>query len=176
MNVNVRAKGFDLVPGTHDALNDELSDLNKILGIDTDYRVTIKKRVYGEYECMISTYIEPRNYNVKATRKSIRASIEAAAKALKEMILEERSKFISKKMNANISDWDSIETAEKHERKVTVTKQKEVYLTPISDADAIEALNDSDKDMYMYLDEETLEVKGVYHRADGYGVITFKTT
>ena len=176
MTINVRAKGFDLVPGTHEAINAELSDLNKILGVDASYNVSIKKRVYGEYECMISTYIEPRDYNIKATRKSIRSAIEAAAKAMKEMILEERSKFITKKLNAAVDNWDTVETEDKAPRKVSVTKKKDVFLTPISDAEAINELNASDKDMYMYLDEETLEVKGVYHRADGYGVITFKTT
>lgn len=173
MKFNVVAKGFDLLPGMHDAIEQELTDLSKIISADPNYRVTIKKRVYGEYECMISTYIRSKNFNVKATRKSIRDAFEAAAKALKGMILESHDKFLTKKMNS-AQGVEVHEDASEHNNEV-VTKHKEVYLTPISDADAIRKLNDSDFDMFMYLDEATLEVKGVYHRDDGYGVITFKT-
>ena len=174
MKINVLAKGFELSPGTHEGIEQELTDLSKILKVtDPSYRVTIKKRVYGEYECMISTYMHSRNYNVKATRKSIRASIEAAAKALKEMALEDHAKHIDKRINSARDVQDTVKDSTVGKQKVT--KQKDVHLTPISDEDAIIQLNESEHDMFMYLDESTLEVKGVYHRADGYGVITFKT-
>lgn len=174
MNINIVAKGFKLTPGTHEGVESELSELNKLIGEDNSYRVLIKKHNYGEYECLISTYAHGHSFNIKATRKSIRSSIEAAANALKDAILESKSKVISKKLNSN-SGMPSQEASveDKHE---VITKNKEVHLTPISDAEAIEQLNSHDFDMYMYLDEATLETKGVYHRDDGYGVITFKAT
>lgn len=171
MKVNIMAKGFELKSGTHEGIENELSDLNKIIGDDLSYRVTIKKRVYGEYECMISTYYKSRTYNIKATRKSIKAAIEASARDLKGMILENNAKVISKKLNAA----NDTKHTNKVDHKSSVTKHKEVQLTPISDAEAIANLDESGHDMFMYLDEATLEVKGVYHRADGYGVITFKS-
>ena len=174
MNINIVAKGFKLTPGTHEGVESELSELNKILGEDNSYRVLVKKHNYGEYECMISTYAHGHSFNIKATRKSIRSSIEAAANALKDALIENKSKIISKKLGSNsgVNNQDE-EATVSHE---TVTKNKEVHLTPISDDEAIEQLNSNDFDMYMYLDEATLEIKGVYHRDNGYGVITFKTT
>lgn len=176
MNINIMAKGFDLVDGTRVALENELSDLNKLVKADPNYRVTLKKRDYGEYECTISTVVNCHDYNIRVTRKSIRSCIEAATKSLKEKILDDKSKMISKKLGAATDDWSAIEKEHKGQTKKVVTKEKEVQLIPISDDEAIAELNASDKDMYMYLDESTLEVKGVYHRAEGYGVITFKTT
>ena len=175
MTVNIHAKGFDLVKGTHEALKSELSTLNKIFGVDASYNVNIKKRIYGEYECSISTYIEPRNYTVKASRASIRDSIDAAVKAMKITVVSARLKDLDKQKTITDSFGNEHEIS-RIDNSGKITKTKEVHLTPISDAEAIEQLNDSDNDMFMYLDEKTLEVKGIYHRGLEYGVITFKTT
>ena len=172
MAVNIVAKGFELVAGTHEAINDEINQLNKTLAINPNYRVTLKKRVYGEYECSITTSINSKPMTVRATRNSIRFAIEAAVKALKEMAIENKDKVITKKMNGTYEKEDA-PVAEKEAEEIT--KHKDVHLTPISDEEAIDELNKTDFDMYVYLDEATLETKAVYHRAEGYGVITFKT-
>ena len=173
MNTNIMVKNFNLFDGARNHIETGLEELNKLLEVDANYRVHIKKREYGEYECMISTTIDSKHFNIKATRDSVKFCIEAAIKAMKDTVLEYRSKVVTKRINAAYA-------VDKHEEAAVekgdkITKVKNVHLTPVSDAEAIEALNESDKDMYMYLDEETLEVKGVYYRADGYGVINFKT-
>lgn len=182
MNNNIMAKNFNLFNGAREHIDSGLADLNSLLSVDTDYRVHIKKHTYGEYECTIAGIIDSKHFSVKATRDSVKYCIEAAIKAMKEAVLEYRSKVMDKRVGERQAASEAKKMVTDHyidydiTRVTDVNKRKEVQLTPISDDEAIECLNNSDYAMYMYLDEMTLEVKGIYNRGDGYGVITFKAT
>lgn len=173
MNINILGKNMNLAPGTHMGVKKDLENLCKFLDIDTTFDVRLNKLDYNEIECRISTLIDSSRYNIKVTRETVYGAVDAAVKALKEKVLEDRHKLTDKKMSAI---YNHKEAAEKEvEEKDVITKIKDIHLTPISDAEAIEELNNSRHDVYMYLDEATLEVKGVYKRSEGYGLINFKT-
>lgn len=179
MNINFVVKGFELTQGARDGVEAELTSIEKMLNFKaTSYNVTIKKLEYGEYECRINTRVNSRDISVKVSRISVRKSIEAAARALKDTVIANNSKAIASKRGEATCDFEDEDTCKTCKSKThgKVTKVKDVHLTPVSDEEAIKQLQNSSFDMYMYLDEATLELKGVYYRGDGYGVINFKTT
>ena len=173
MAVFIVANGFELTQNAPKIIEGKFENLREEVGNKSDYRVNITKTVDG-YECKVVTHMFNKAFTVTVDRDNFHDVVDSAVKAIKDAMREYKDKIIDKRINS-CHDFDEYTRYECNDVDVkTVTRHKEVHLTPVSDDEAIEMLNKTNNNIYIYLDDKTLELKAVYERADGYGVITFK--
>ena len=134
------------------------------------YKKPIKRL---KYESSVGVRILKRFVRSEVESDNMYANLDACLAKIEKQIVKHSDKLIDKKRNQlDLSDlmfFDELPVF----KAPKITKRKDYELIPMSDNEAIEAMDLLGNSFYIYQDIKTGDVKVAYIRNDGdYGIIT----
>ncbi|MDR0831848.1 MAG: ribosome-associated translation inhibitor RaiA [Bacillales bacterium] len=174
MTFQITGKNLEIPEETKQRLTRKISDLEKILVNKNDLsecKVTVSSSGHLK-KLELSINSKFGLIRAEAKEKDLITAVDAVVKKVYSQFSRVKTRIIDKKREKLGSEirWESVQIVEKE--KVEVVRTKNVKLEPLTLEDAIQRLELSDHDFYLFYDIEHSVVSVVYKRKEeGYGVI-----
>ncbi len=128
-------------------------------------------KVYPAYQ-KVEVTIPTKNVVLRAEAKAqdVYAALDLAIEKLERQIRKYKTRVKEKKGKDALKETFADEYFAQSEKAVPVSKvvrTKNITLVPLTDEEALNEIELTDHDFFLYLDSETLKVKVVYVREDG---------
>lgn len=187
MEIKIYGKNIEITEGLTTAINEDFKKLNKYIenkyGLDVanstilDITLEVKK---NRQKVESSLKVNGQLFRAEQAQADMYKTIKVCAKNLEQQLIKYDKSLISKAQKrkyAGMSE-ENLKLVEEEidlVEKIKISRNKHLKLVPMSVEDAIEQMNATGHDFYLYLDNITNEVNLVYRRLDDeddYGVIT----
>ncbi len=171
MKIDILERGYKVKDKLRSLIEKKLERMEKYLGKDASAKVVCSK--VKEREKMEVT-INASGLYVRSEVESdnMYANLDTCLAKIERQVVKYSDKLVDKKRNAiDLKDllfYDELPVF----KKPQITKRKQFELLPMTDAEAIEAMELLGNTFYVYLDKKSGQVKVAYARNDGdFGVI-----
>ena len=172
MKIDIQERGYKAKEKLLDLLNKKLSKMDKYLGSDAKAKVVLSK-THDREKMEITINADGLFVRSEVESDNMYANLDACLAKIERQVVKHSDKLIDRKRQAiDISDllfFDEMPVF----KAPKITKRKDFELIPMTDAEAIEAMDLLGNNFYIYADKKEGNVKVAYLRNDGdYGVIS----
>ncbi len=137
---------------------------------DQNLNARVVAKVYPTYQ-KVEVTIPTKNVVLRAEAKAqdVYAALDLAIEKLDRQISKYKTRVKDKKGKDALKETFAEEyfASVKAEAPAKVVRTKNITLVPLTDEEALDELELTGHDFFLYLDSETLKVKVVYVREDG---------
>ena len=173
MKIEFFEKNYKAQTKLKDLIEKKVNKFEKYLGENASCRVTLSSRNNNSFKMEVSVQADGLFVRSEVESDNMYANLDTCLSKIERQVVKHQGKLASFK-RTNLIDakdllfFDELPTF----KKTQITKRKKYDLYPISEQDAIELLELTDHDFYVFLNEKTQKVNIVYTRHDGdYGLI-----
>jgi putative sigma-54 modulation protein len=177
MKVEVVGKnGFQPSDENKEFVTAKLQKVENYFKEQNDLRARVVAKVYPTYQ-KVEVTIPTKNITLRAESKGqdLYSAVDLSLDKLEKQIRKYKTRVKEKKSKDALKETFADGYFEKPAEKVqpaNLVRTKQVTLVPLSDEDAMEQLELTDHNFFLYLDNVTLKVKVLYVRDDGnYAII-----
>lgn len=183
MNFEVLGKGgFNPSQPIIDYAQKRMSKVIKLLGEENITGVRILCKVYKDHHKVeITVFAKELVLRAETPEFDIYAAIDKSIDRLVRQIHRHRERLQNHLDKTKFGEFDNhdldVESLEKEVLASQLVKNKKIDLRPMTAEDAIQAMELTDHDFYIFLDKETGRTNVVYRREEGdYAVIETRPT
>ena len=172
MKLEFFTKNYELKDRLKEIIERKITRLDKFFLGDVRLKVALKK--VGSKEIMELTIgLDGMVMRSEVTSSNMYENIDAALPKLEKQIIKHRKKLSKKSKSVNLVELEQKLVPEIHEEEQhKVVKTKKFPLIPMSIEEAMEEMELTDHEFYVFLNKATKTVCVLYTRKDGdYGVI-----
>lgn len=174
MKVEVVGKnGLEITNAMKEYAENKISKIEKYYRSQKEMRATVVCKVYSDHH-KVEVTIPSKHFTLRTETSAddIYAAIDLSVDKLERQIRKFRTKVnrVLREREGVSEFFDTSFNPDKTNEELKqqkVIKTKEVKLVPLSEDEAIDSMDASDHDFYIYLDEETMKVNLLYRRKDG---------
>jgi putative sigma-54 modulation protein len=187
MEIKIYGKNIDITKGLESAVHEDFKKLEKYIRnkygenvVDsTIANVTLEVKK-NRQKAEISASINGQLFRAEEATDDMYISVKTCAKKLEQQLIKYDKSLISKhqKRKNHSVENETVSVIEEEiaiAEEIKISRTKHLKLIPMSVEDAIEQMNATGHDFYLFLNKVTEEVNLVYRRLDDeddYGVIT----
>jgi putative sigma-54 modulation protein len=177
MKVEVVGKnGFTPSDRNKEFVTDKLAKIEQYFQDQKGLSARVLAKVYPGYH-KVEVTIPTKNVTLRAEAKGedLYSAVDFAIDKLERQIRKYKTRVKDHKGKDALKDTfveGYFDKPEKQEAPAELVKTKKMTLVPLADEDAINQLELTDHNFFVYLDQETLKPKVIYVRDDGnYAII-----
>ena len=176
MKVEVVGKnGFQPSDENREFIESKLQKVENYFSEQKELRARVVAKVYPIYQ-KVEVTIPTKNVTLRAESKGqdLYSAIDLALDKLERQIRKYKTRVKEKKGKDALKDTFAEGYFDKAEKitPANLVRTKQVTLVPLTDDEAMEQLELTDHNFFLYLDNNTLKVKVLYVRDDGnYAII-----
>ena len=172
MKVEVVGKnGFQPSQGNKDFITEKLGKVEQYFTEQGELRARVVCKVYPSYH-KVEVTIPTKNITLRAEAKGedLYSAVDVSIDKLERQVRKYKTRVKEKKGKDALKDTfaEGYFKEDKEPVKVAkVVRNKQIELVPMSEDEAMEQLELTDHNFFVYLDRETLNIKVLYIREDG---------
>ncbi len=171
MKVEILERGYKVKDKLRNLIQKKLEKMEKYLGNEATCKVVCSK-VKDREKMEITINASGLYVRSEVETDNMYANLDTCLAKIERQIVKYSDKLVDKKRNAidfkDLMFFDELPAF----KKPQITKRKQFELIPMTDDEAIEAMELLGNTFYIYLDKKSGAVKVAYTRNDGdYGVI-----
>ena len=173
MKIEILERNYKAQNKLKDLIEKKVNRFEKHLGDEATCKVVLSSRNENSYKMEVTLKANGLFVRSEVESDNMYANLDTCLSKIERQVVKHQEKLSSFK-RTNLIDakdllfFDELPTF----KKPQITKRKKYDLFPISEQDAIELLELTDHDFYVFLNEKTQKVNIVYARHDGdYGLI-----
>jgi len=172
MRIEYFTKNYQLKDNLKDIIERKVARLDKFFLGDVKLKIALKK--FGNSEIMELTIgIDGLIMRSETTSANMFENIDTALPKLEKQIIRHRKRLSDKSKKISLAELEQEMVPELHDEEIhKVVKTKKFPLIPMSQDEAIEEMELTDHEFYVFLNKATKSVCVLYTRKDGdYGLI-----
>lgn len=171
MKIEILERGYKVKDKLRSLIEKKLEKMEKYLGKEANAKV-VCSAVKGREKMEITINASGLYVRSEVESDNMYANLDACLAKIERQVVKYSDKIVDKKRNAidfkDLLFFDEMPSF----KKPQITKRKQFELIPMSDNEAIEAMELLGNTFYIYLDKKSGAVKVAYTRNDGdFGVI-----
>ena len=173
MKIEFFEKNYKAQTKLKDLIEKKVNKFEKYLGENANCKVTLSSRNNNSFKMEVTLKSDGLFVRSEVESDNMYANLDTCLSKIERQVVKHQDKLASfKRTNlidaADLMFFDELPAF----KKPQITKRKKYDLFPISEQDAIELLELTDHDFYVFLNEKTQKVNVVYKRNDGdFGLI-----
>ena len=171
MKSNIVARKYEVTPDIRERLDKKLAKLDKFFPEETGATVTFSSK-RGRDNVEITIFYKSMTYRAEVYETDALSGIDKAVDIIERQIRKNKTK-LEKRLRDNAFDAPiEEEFKDISEETITITRNKQIELVPMSNEEAVLQMNLTSHDFFVYKNEKDGKVNIVYKRYDGgYGLL-----
>lgn len=176
--INITARGFDLLQGAKDGIEEELKRVEKMLPSNAEFFATLTKVKEG-FKCDITVKHTGSFIRGEAISTKIQPSIDSAVDDLKRKLRKLKTELVDKRRKGGIDEMANAMNElneneeldyDAHMPSTEIKRVKNITLQMMTDDEAIVQMEMLGHSYFVYLGDDG-KTRVVYRREKGYGLL-----